>query len=87
MRVNLAVQVLSNVMATALNHFDGNECTGTANFCSMLDQFFNYMNVRNTGHVRKLKPNLAPYRSLNDTRFSWLKENLLGYFLNGKKYL
>ena len=81
MRVNLAVQVLSSTMAKALKHFGGGECEGTSKFCEIVDGFFDCINIRSTSeHLRKRKPNLAPYTSVDDPRFTWLKESFLGYF-------
>ena len=48
MRVNLAAQVLSDTVGNVLHQFGPPEATGTANFCLMMDKFFECLNVRNT---------------------------------------
>ena len=69
MRVNLAAQVLSSTMAAVLKAFGPPEAAGTAKLCEMVDGFFDCLNVRSkTEHVRKRKPFLAPYTSLQDER-------------------
>ncbi|XP_070575429.1 uncharacterized protein [Ptychodera flava] len=46
----------------------------------MIDTFFDCMNVCRCGQdVRSKKPALAPYRSENDWRFSWLRNDFLGF--------
>ena len=87
MRVNLAAQVLSETVGNVLNQFGHShkkngppEATGTANFCLMMDKFFDCLNVRNTvEHKHKRKPFLKPYTSVDDERFAWL-DNFLDYF-------
>ena len=57
MNVRLAAQVLSNSVGTVLNTYGSQEVTATAQFCLMMDKFFDCMNVRNTmEHQKKLKP-------------------------------
>ena len=69
MRVNLAAQVLSSTVATVLRSFGPPEAAGTAKLCEMVDSFFDCLNVRSrTEHIRKHKPFLAPYTSLQDER-------------------
>jgi hypothetical protein len=69
MRVNLAAQVLSSTVATVLKAFGPPEAAGTAKLCEMVDVFFDCLNVRSrTEHIRKRKPFLAPYTSLQDER-------------------
>ena len=47
-----------------LNHFGSPEAAVTAEFCLMIDKFFDCLNVRNTKeHELKKKPNLRPYES------------------------
>ena len=44
------------------------------------------MNVRNTKETTyDRKPFLAPYRSINDERFTWLTETFLNHFSEWKK--
>ena len=80
MRVYLAAQVLSETVGNVLNQFGPPEASGTANFCLMMDKFFDCLNVRNTvEHEHKRKPFLKPYTSVDDERFVWL-DNFLDYF-------
>ena len=46
-----------------------------------MDSFFDITNVRNTqeSHIKQ-KPFLAPFKSVNDERFIWLKNIFLKYF-------
>ena len=85
MRVYLATQILSATMAAALERFGEGDCTATSVFCKMMDDFFDCMNVRalNEDQLNK-KPNLARYESQTDSRFSWLENDLLGYFNDWK---
>ena len=70
MRVNLAAQVLSASVASVLKSFGPPEVAATAKLCEMVDSFFDCLNVRSmTEHVRKRKPFLAPYTSLDDRRY------------------
>ena len=67
MRVNLAAQVLSSTVATVLRSFGPPEAAGTAKLCEMVDSFFDCVRSR-TELIRKRKPFLAPYTSLQDER-------------------
>ncbi len=70
MRVSLAAQVLSKTMSVVLTKYGGGEAASTAKFCEMVDAFFDCLNVRSTNeHKRKRKPNLAPYKNVDDDRF------------------
>ena len=85
MRVRLAAQVLSETVGNVLNHFGPPEAAGTAEFCLMMDKFFDCLNVRNTKeHELKKKPNLRPYESPDDIRFEWL-DTFLQYFNRWKE--
>ena len=48
MRVNLAVQTLSATNALLLQNYCGSETQETAKFCSLMNTFFDIMNVPNT---------------------------------------
>lgn len=86
MRVNLAAQVLSASVAAVLREFGTPEMQATAKLCSMIDSFFDCLNVRSTKeHERKRKPFLAPYTSQNDARFTWLESDFLGYLRDWKE--
>ena len=70
MRVRLAAQVLSETVGSVLNAFGPAEAEGTANFCLMMDNFFDCLNVKNTvEHKVKNKPFLKPYDSVDGIRF------------------
>ena len=47
MNVKLAAQVLSSTASQVLHNFGPPEAAGTAMFCSMMDKFFDIMNIRN----------------------------------------
>ena len=81
MKVRLAAQVLSSTVATALRrlHLNG-EAEETAKFCEMVNKFFDCLNTRSTTeHTRKRNESLAPYSSLDDWRFEWLRNVFLSY--------
>lgn len=82
MNVKLAAQVLSSSVSKVLRqHVPGAE--GTAEFCSMMDTFFDIMNIRHPdAHKFQLKPALKPFTSVDDPRFSWLRNVFLQYFEN-----
>ena len=81
MNVQLAAQVLSTSVSTALKTFGPPEVLGTAKYCEMFDS----LNVRNsTESVTKLRPFLASYSSVNGERFTWLLETFLPYFTKWK---
>ena len=81
MKVNLAAQVLSSTMAAVLTKFGAPEASATAKYCSMMDKFFDCLNVRSLQeHERKRKPLPAPYTDINDERFTFLENEFLGYF-------
>ena len=47
MRVRLAAQVVSDTVGKVLNEFGPPEAAGTAQFCLMMDNFFDCLNVSN----------------------------------------
>lgn len=80
MKVKLATQVLSKSVAIALRESGKKEVLGTAQFCDMMNDFFDCTNVRSTTeHVRKRNQFIKPYTSGDDERFTWLKEVFLKY--------
>ena len=84
MRVHLAAQVLSDTVAVCLDKFGPPEASATAKFCSMMDKFFDCLNVKNSAeHVLKRKPFLQPYSDVDDPRFTWL-DKFLDYFSQWK---
>lgn len=81
MNVKLAAQVLSESMSKVLKAFGPAEAAGTANFCLMMDSFFDILNIRNTSeNIHKSKPLLAPIASTDDKRLVWLIDEFLEYF-------
>ena len=77
MNVCLAPQVLSDSVGNVLLSFGSPDSHGTANFCLMMDKFFDCMNVRNASeHLLKAKPFLKPYKSTDDERFNGLDKFL-----------
>ena len=79
-KVKLATQVLSKSVAIALEETKNDEVLGTAQFCRMMNDFFDCTNVRSlTEHERKRNPLIKPYSSPDDERFSWLKDVFLHY--------
>ena len=86
MKVSLAVQVLSNTVAQALErHYSSGEAHETARLCKMMNDFFDCLNVRSTTeHLRKQNALLAPYRAVDDERFNWLQNIFLDYLKNWK---
>jgi hypothetical protein len=64
MEVKLAVQVLSKSVAIALRESGKEDVTGTAQFCEMMNGFFDCTNVRSlTEHIRKNNSFIMPYES------------------------
>ena len=81
MNVKLAVQVLSSSVRKVLENFGPADATGTAEFCSLMDTFFDIVNIRNTKEaITKQKTQLAEFRLTNDPRFLWLTDVFLKYF-------
>ena len=88
MRVNLATQVLSSTMSSVLTQFGPPEASATAEYCKMIGQFFDCLNVRSFDeHLRKRKPLLALSLVLKITAFSFLKMNFWDTSETGKKAL
>jgi hypothetical protein len=86
MKVKLAVQVLSKSVAIALRETGNEEVTGTAEFCEMMNGFFDCTNVRSlTEYQRKKNPFIMPYESPEDERLTWLKDVFLNYLKNWKE--
>ena len=72
MNVTLAAQVLISVSKVLLA-YSPPEAAATARFCSLMDWFFDIMNIQNNqSHEFERKTMLAPIRSVNDQSFSWL---------------
>ena len=85
MKVKLATQVLSRSVALALQESGNNEVLGTAEFCRMMNDFFDCTNVRSLHeHQRKRNDLLKPYTAVDDDRFGWLRDVFLQYLENWK---
>ena len=86
MKVKLAVQVLSNSVAVALKlNFPHGEADKTAEFCSMVNRFFDCANVRSLNEFKEKRNDfVAPYVSIEDKRFDWLKSVFLKYLNDWK---
>ena len=81
MKVKLATKVLSRSVAIALEESGDKEVLGTAQFCQMMNYFFDCTNVRSlTEHVRR-NHFIKPYTQ-DDERFVWLKNVFLEYLEN-----
>ena len=86
MKVYLAVQVLSGTNAKFLLSKFGPEHHGTAKFCSMMNRFFDIMNVRHmTEYMEKRNWDIRPFESPDDDRLQWLKNEFLQYFIDWEK--
>ncbi len=86
MKVKLATQVLSQSVAITLEEADDDDVLGTAEFCRMMNSFFDCTNVRSrTEHIHKKNEFIKPYTSPNDDRFEWLLNVFLVYLENWRK--
>ena len=57
-------------MSSGFKMLQSSDYDETAKFCSMFDRFFDCLNTRNANEGRqKRKPDLDPYRSVEDKRF------------------
>ena len=64
-------QVLSNSVSSAFTFLGKDEFTETARFCHMFDKFLDCLNTRRAGEGKeKRKPDLEPYRNIEDGRFT-----------------
>ena len=58
-------------MANALAFYGRSDTKETERFVRFFDNFFDCLNVRGLDeHIKKRKPDLAPYRSLGDKRLT-----------------
>ena len=81
LNLRFATQVLSSSVSKVLSEYGPPEVAPTTAFCSLMDNLFVIVNVRNTTeHFHKGKTFLAPFRSINDPRSSWLRNVFLKYF-------
>ena len=64
------LKVLSHTVGSVMRDYYGEEVQETAQLILKCDKFFDCLNSRSfTEHLVKLKPDLAPYRAINDQRF------------------
>ena len=83
MNVRLAVQVFSKIIANILRNYYPCETQKTAEFCEMMNNFFDMFNIRNSVEGSKTKNSfLKPFTSDTDERFEWLRYTFLPYFTN-----
>ena len=69
--ISFYCQVLSNSVSSAFLFLKKDEFTETARFCRMFDKFFDCLNTRRAGEGKeKRKPDLEPYWSDKDVRFT-----------------
>ncbi|CAB4040374.1 Hypothetical predicted protein [Paramuricea clavata] len=78
------MQVLSETVSNIMMAYSSSETQETAIFLLMMDKFFYCCNSRPEMSVHKRKPFLAPYTSVNDSRFNFLKKTFLNYLANWK---
>ncbi|KAL5497202.1 hypothetical protein EMCRGX_G013628 [Ephydatia muelleri] len=85
MRVDLAAQVCSESVSKALLKVCGEKAYETATFVSLMDKFFDTLNVHNySGGSKALKPFQAPFRSPDDFRIKAIR--VIGSFCQNPKY-
>ena len=69
MKVNLAVQTLCATNGKILESKFGPAHEGTAKFCSVMNKFFDVMNVRHpTEYIEKRNWDIRPFESPDDDR-------------------
>ena len=86
MNVKLAAQVLSSTVSKVLLEYGPPEAAETAKFCSLMDSFFDIVNIKNlTSYKYEGKPFLAPFESIDDPRFSWLRNEFLQFLKSPNK--
>ena len=57
-------------MSAAFKLLKNDDFDETSKFCQMIDKFFDCLNTRHLEEgKRKRKPDLDPYRNVNDRRF------------------
>lgn len=79
MNVKLAAQVLSRTVGLVMQEFWGEDRQETAKLILKIDRFFDCLNGRSLDHEearKKRKPDLEPYRTVEDNRFAFLDEFL-----------
>ncbi|KAL5509202.1 hypothetical protein EMCRGX_G004532 [Ephydatia muelleri] len=85
MCVDLAAQVCSESVSKALPKVCDKKAYETATFVSLMDKFFDTLNVHNySGGSKTLKPFQAPFRSPDDFRIKAIR--VIGSFCQNPKY-
>ena len=85
MNVRLAAQVLSQTCGKVLYKYYPEQFHGTAEFCLMINKFFDCLNVRHQDESNHYKnEDIAPYTSIDDDRLTWLTGDFLDYFKRWK---
>ena len=83
MNVRLAAQVLSSTVSKILCEYYDSSTHETANYCLLMNKFFDIMNIRNQLECTKKRNEfLKPIKEVNDTRVIWLKDV---FFIDWKK--
>ena len=68
MNIKLAAQVLSSTVSKVWLKYGTPAAAGTAKFCSLMNMFFNMMNIRDkNSHKFELKPSLLPFSRVVET--------------------
>ena len=81
MNVRLAAQVLSLSVGNILKEYGPEEASATSQYCLLIDKFFDITNIRSIHESKySLKSYRAPFKHVNDERFTWLKDEFLVYF-------
>ncbi|KAJ8048796.1 hypothetical protein HOLleu_01262 [Holothuria leucospilota] len=71
---------MSQSVANGLQMMNRPEFSSTIHFITMVDKFFDCLNVSNTTDWQnKRKDNLKPYAAVDNARFVWLKNDFLGF--------
>ena len=74
------MQVLSKSVSDCFKLMQNEAYEETAKFCLLFDKFFDCLNTRRAGEEKeKRKPDLDPYRSIEDTRFTVRYADLIRY--------
>uniref|UniRef100_A0A1X7TLV3 Uncharacterized protein n=1 Tax=Amphimedon queenslandica TaxID=400682 RepID=A0A1X7TLV3_AMPQE len=73
-------KVLSETVADIFTYIGDESTKVTQKFVLLFDKLFDCLNIRDdTQWCQKEKPDLKPYREIDDDRFEWLEETFLGY--------
>ncbi|XP_065883726.1 uncharacterized protein [Dysidea avara] len=80
MRVDLAAQVLSGTVSSAMKLTGGEDARATADFIDYIDKFFDSLNVDNLNEgTRTRKKFQEPYYLKDDFRLKWLSDDFTSY--------